>query len=185
MDALRTPGHSWLAALQYCDLRGYLPLDILVKVDRMTMAHSIEARPVLLDHRIAEFSARVPPEMKIRGRTTKYLFKRAVEGLVPADIVHRRKQGFGVPLASWFRGPWTSFVRETLLSDRAIQRGIFNRRYIEHLLALNAGGRSMDRQLWTLVSFEQWCRTFLDRSAASAPAWKPLRARTPAFAAMG
>jgi asparagine synthase (glutamine-hydrolysing) len=187
LRALQTPGRSWLSALQYCDLRGYLPLDILVKVDRMTMAHSIEARPVLLDHRLVEFSARVPPEMKIRGKTTKYLFKRAVQGLLPDEIVHRRKQGFGVPLASWFRGPWTSFVRDMLLSDASLSRGIFNARYIEHLLRLNARGRSLDRQLWTLVSFEQWCRTFLDRPVtAPAPARvRSFRGRLPAVATVG
>jgi asparagine synthase (glutamine-hydrolysing) len=159
---------SWLDALQYYDLRGYLPLDILVKVDRMTMAHSIEARPALLDHTLVELAARLPAEMKIRGRTTKYLFKKALRGLVPDHVIDRPKQGFGVPLASWFRGPWTGYVRELLLSDTSRRRGIFDPAYIEHLLRLNARGRSMDRQLWTLVTFEQWCRTFLDRPAISA-----------------
>ncbi len=93
LAALGTAGRSWLSSLQYCDLRNYLPLDILVKVDRMTMAHSIEARPVLLDHRLVECAARLPWTMKLRGATTKYLFKRALRGLVPDDIIDRRETG--------------------------------------------------------------------------------------------
>jgi len=165
LAALASNSNAWLSALQYCDLRGYLPLDILVKVDRMTMAHSIEARPPLLDHRLVEFAARIPQDLKIRGTTTKYLFKQAVRGLIPDGIIDRRKQGFGVPLASWFRGPWTGFVRDLLLSKTSQQRGIFDRAYIEHLLRLNQRGRNLDGQIWTLLSFEQWCRTFLDRPA--------------------
>jgi asparagine synthase (glutamine-hydrolysing) len=169
LAALTAMPRAWLSALQYYDLCNYLPLDILVKVDRMTMAHSIEARPPLLDHRLVEFAARVPQELKIRGTTTKYLFKQAVRGLVPDAIIGRPKQGFGVPLAGWFRGPLTGFVRDLLLSETSRQRGIFNPAYIEHLLRLNHRGRDLDGQLWTLISFEQWCRTFLDRPV-SAPA---------------
>ena len=164
LEALSADHPSWLAALQDYDLRGYLPLDILVKVDRMTMAHSIEARPVLLDHKLVEFSAMLPAEMKIRGGITKYLFKESLRGVVDDAVIDRRKQGFGVPLASWFRGPWTGFVRDLLLSQRSRERGIFDPAYIEHLIRLN-DRRNMDRQLWTLVSFEQWCRMFLDRPA--------------------
>jgi asparagine synthase (glutamine-hydrolysing) len=184
LDALTTDRLSWLSALQYCDMRGYLPQDILVKVDRMTMAHSIEARPALLDHRLVEFSARIPANLKIHGRTTKYLFKRAVRGLIPDEIIDRPKKGFGVPLASWFRGPWTTFVRDLLLSKASRERGIFEPREIERVLQLNEGGRQMDRQLWTLVSFEQWCRTFLDRPVQPM-AWRPTRGRLTAPAALG
>jgi asparagine synthase (glutamine-hydrolysing) len=177
LAALAEMPRAWLSALQNCDLRGYLPLDILVKVDRMTMAHSIEARPPLLDHRLVEFAARIPPELKIRGTTTKYLFKQAVRGLIPDAIIDRRKQGFGVPVAAWFRGPWTGFVRDLLLSDTSRQRGLFDRGYIEHLLRLNQRGRNLDGQIWTLLSFEQWCRTFLDRPSP-APA-RPVGTITP------
>jgi asparagine synthase (glutamine-hydrolysing) len=167
LAALAAMPRAWLSALQYYDLRNYLPLDILVKVDRMTMAHSIEARPPLLDHQLVEFAARVPQGLKIRGTTTKYLFKQAVRGLVPEAIIGRPKQGFGVPLAGWFRGPLTGFVRDLLLSETSRQRGIFNPAYIEQLLRLNQRGRDLDGQLWTLISFEQWCRTFLDRPVSS------------------
>jgi asparagine synthase (glutamine-hydrolysing) len=169
---LESSGDGWLSALQYCDLRGYLPLDILTKVDRMTMAHSIEARPPLLDHRLVEFAATVPANARMRDGTTKYLFKRAMRGVLPDDIIDRRKKGFAVPLSRWFRSEWTTFVRDVLLSDTCTRRGIFNRTYIEQILRLHDSGRNMDLQLWTLVSFEQWCRRFLDRSPA--PAREPL-----------
>ena len=164
LSLLRSTRGAWQSALQYFDLRGYLPLDILTKVDRMTMAHSIEARPPLLDHKLVEFAATVPADFALRGRTTKYLFKQAMRGLLPDAIIDRRKQGFAVPLAHWFRGDWNGFVRDVLLSDTCRQRGIFEPRYIEQILRLHEGGRDLDSAIWTLVSFEQWCRTFVDRA---------------------
>jgi asparagine synthase (glutamine-hydrolysing) len=170
LDGLPAAG---LSALQYCDIRGYLPLDILTKVDRMTMAHSLEARPVLLDHRVVEFAATIPEQHRIRRGVTKYLFKEAMRDRLPGGIVDRAKQGFAVPLAHWFRGPWMDVVRDVLQSSASRQRGIINPAYVEHLLRLNRRGRNMDRELWTLVSFEQWCRTFLDQAPAPAASWAP------------
>jgi asparagine synthase (glutamine-hydrolysing) len=163
----QSTGTSWLSALQYCDLQGYLPLDILTKVDRMTMAHSIEARPPLLDHKLVEFAATIPATMALRGQTTKYLFKRAMRGRLPDSIIERPKQGFAIPLARWFRGSWSDYVRDILLSDTCRQRGIFNPRYIERLLRVLDGGRDLELELWTLVSFELWCRQYLDRPAGT------------------
>src|SRR5204863_7384109 len=94
----------WLSALQYLDLKSYLPLDILTKVDRMSMAHSIEARVPLLDHKLVEFAATIPPDLNLRGGT-KHVFKQALRGRLPDVILDRPKQGFAVPLAAWFRGP--------------------------------------------------------------------------------
>jgi asparagine synthase (glutamine-hydrolysing) len=155
-------GGGWLTPLQYADLQSYLPLDILTKVDRMTMAHSLEARPALLDHRVVEFAATVPPDLLLRGRTTKYLLKQALRGALPDDILDRPKHGFAVPLQWWFRGQWGTFVRELLLSTRSRQRGIFEPDYLELLLRLHEGGRNMDGALWLLASLELWCRAFLD-----------------------
>ena len=163
----RSSDAPWLSVLQYSDLQGYLPLDILTKVDRMTMAHSIEARPPLLDHKLVEFAATIPASMTLHGQTTKYLFKRALRGRLPDSIIDRPKQGFDVPLAHWFRGSWSDYVRDILLSDTCRQRGIFNPRYIEKLLRVHDGGRDLEQELWTLVSFEQWCRQYLDRPAVS------------------
>jgi asparagine synthase (glutamine-hydrolysing) len=159
-------GH-WLSSLQHLDIKAYLPLDILTKVDRMSMAHSIEARVPLLDHEFIEFAATIPPELKLRQDTGKYIFKRALRGRIPAPILQRRKQGFAIPLGRWFRGRLREFVRELLLSERARQRGLINPAYVEKILRRNEGGRDLDFQLWTLISFELWTRRFLDQGARS------------------
>jgi asparagine synthase (glutamine-hydrolysing) len=168
---------DWLSGLQYFDLQSYLPLDILTKVDRMSMAHSIESRPALLDHRLVEFAATIPPDLRLRGRTTKYLFKQAMRGILPDAIVDRPKQGFAIPLARWFRGGWSGYVRDVLLSDTCRNRGIFNPAYVEELLRLHDRGRPLDLHLWTMISFEQWCRTFLDRVPVPRRHTPPARAR--------
>jgi asparagine synthase (glutamine-hydrolysing) len=166
IDHLCTPP-DWISAVQYGDLQTYLPLDVLTKVDRMTMAHSIEARPPLLDHRLVEFAATVPPELRYRDGTTKYLFKEAMRGLLPDAIIDRRKQGFAVPLARWFRGPLFGYARDVLLSPRSRERGVLNPAAVERRLQLHQRGRDLDLQLWTMLSFELWCRRFLDGGAAA------------------
>jgi asparagine synthase (glutamine-hydrolysing) len=156
-------GDDWLAGAQYFDLNAYLPQDILTKVDRMTMAHSVEARPPLLDHPLVEFAATIPARLRMRGNDTKYLFKQAMRGTLPDRIIDRPKQGFAVPLAHWLRHDLASFARDILLSPAAGRRGIFNLPYVERLLRLNDRGRNYDLQLWTILSLELWCRRFLDR----------------------
>jgi asparagine synthase (glutamine-hydrolysing) len=162
LSYLRSAGADWISAAQYCDLNNYLPLDVLTKVDRMTMAHSIEARPPLLDHRLVEFAAAIPAHLRLREGTTKYLFKQAMRGILPDEIIDRPKHGFAVPLAAWFRGELAGFARDLLFSDSCRRRGLFNLGYIERLLRLHERGRDVDLQLWTLLSFELWCRRFLD-----------------------
>jgi asparagine synthase (glutamine-hydrolysing) len=164
-------GH-WLSSLQHLDIKAYLPLDILTKVDRMSMAHSIESRVPLLDHELLEFAATIPPELALRNGTGKYIFKKALRGILPDEIIDRPKRGFAVPLGRWFRGRLSEFVRELLLSTRARQRGIFNPAYVEGLLRRNESGRDLDFQLWTLISFELWARRFLDDPRP----WSPARA---------
>jgi asparagine synthase (glutamine-hydrolysing) len=166
-DLAGVNGH-WLSALQYLDLKRYLPLDILTKVDRMSMAHSIEARVPLLDHKLVEFAATIPPELRLRNGTTKHIFKHALRGILPDEIIDRPKHGFAVPLGRWFRGQLGSFVRELLLSETSQRRGILNPAYIEQLIQRHENGRELDFQLWTLISFELWCRTFLDRNSKKA-----------------
>jgi asparagine synthase (glutamine-hydrolysing) len=153
---------DWLSNLQFWDLQCYLPLDILPKVDRMSMAHSIEARPALLDHKLVEFAASVPPSLRMQGRTTKYLFKRAMRGILPDSVIDRQKRGFAMPLGHWLRGDWSAFVRDVLFSSVSRQRGMFQPQYIERMLKMNDSGRDMSMQIWQLVSFELWCRAFLD-----------------------
>jgi asparagine synthase (glutamine-hydrolysing) len=167
----RQDGH-WLSSLQHLDINCYLPLDILTKVDRMSMAHSIEARVPLLDHELMEFAATIPPDLKLHRGNGKYIFKRALRGLVPAPILDRPKRGFAVPLGRWFRGRLGEFVRELLLSERARRRGIVNAAYVEKLLKRNQG-RDLDFQLWMLISFELWAQRFLDQ--ADRPSPRPAR----------
>ena len=182
LDALAHGDGDWLSAVQYRDIHTYLPLDILTKVDRMTMAHSLEARPPLLDHTLVEFAATIPARFRLKNGTTKYIFKQALRGLLPDAIIDRRKQGFAVPLARWFRGELAGFTRDLLLSGTCRQRGVFDIRQIERLLALNDRGRDLDLQLWTLLSFELWCRRFLDASPQHQPApIRPTRYRAPAI----
>jgi asparagine synthase (glutamine-hydrolysing) len=138
----------------------------------MSMAQSLEVRVPLLDHKLVEFAATIPPELKLRGSHTKYIFKRAMRGILPDCIIDRPKQGFAVPLGRWFRGELGNYVRELLLSPTAQSRNIFDAAYIERLLQLHGRGRSLDLQLWTLISFELWCRTFLD-APAKIHEWQP------------
>jgi asparagine synthase (glutamine-hydrolysing) len=181
---LQQSGDDWLAAAQYSDLNTYLPLDILTKVDRMTMAHSIEARPPLLDHRIVEFAATVPAHLRMRHGTTKYLLKRAMRGILPDAIIDRPKHGFAVPLARWFRGELSGFARDLLLSGTCRQRGFLNVAHVDRLLRQHERGRDLDLHLWTLLSFEMWCRRFLDGSLAGAHARAVSGRRYPAIVAV-
>jgi asparagine synthase (glutamine-hydrolysing) len=164
----RSRGH-WLSSLQHLDLTSYLPLDVLTKVDRMSMAHSLEVRVPLLDHKVVEFAATVPPELQV-GRGPKSLLKRAMRGILPDAILDRPKQGFAVPLGAWFRGGTGGFVRDLLFSTRCRQRGIFDETYVERLLKWHDAGRPLDFELWTLISFELWCRQVLE-----APRPRPAR----------
>jgi asparagine synthase (glutamine-hydrolysing) len=160
---MQSGDRNWLSNLQGLDVMNYLPLDILTKVDRMSMAHSIETRVPLLDHKLVEFAATIPPEMNLRGGTTKYVLKRAMRGILPDRIIDRPKKGFAVPLGYWFRGKLGPYVRDLLLGESSARRGLFNSRYIEDLVAQHERGRNLDLQLWTLISFELWARVFLDR----------------------
>jgi asparagine synthase (glutamine-hydrolysing) len=166
-ELTRRDGH-WLSAMQALDLQRYLPLDILTKVDRMSMAHSIEARVPLLDHRLVEFAATIPPTMQVQGGVGKYLFKKALDRMLPHDILHRPKRGFAVPLDNWFRGQLGPYLRSLLLSEESRRRGIFDVSYVEQLIARHDRGRELGLHLWTLISFELWCRRFLDQRAAPA-----------------
>lgn len=162
----RSEAGHWLSTVQALDFQGYLPLDILTKVDRMSMAHSIEARVPLLDHEVVEFAARIPPTLQMANGSGKHLFKHSLRGILPDDVLDRPKQGFAVPLGRWFNGQLSRVVRDILISPRTRQRGILDLHYVERLLDWHAAGRPLDLHLWTLLSFELWCRMFLDQPAA-------------------
>ena len=128
------------------------------------MAHGLETRSPLLDHRLMELAARLPAGLKMKDGQLKYLLKKAMEPELPKEILYRPKQGFGVPLGAWFRGPLAEVLRETLLGDRARARGFFNVEYVGKLIEdHNARRQNHEHRLWMLLVFETWCRTFLDR----------------------
>lgn len=159
-----------LDPLLYLDSKTYLPGDILTKVDRMSMAVSLEARAPLLDHKLIDYVSRIPASMKLRGNTTKYLLKEAVRDLVPAEVLDRPKQGFGVPVQEWINRQLRSRMRETLTERRTVERGIVEPAYVQVLLDEHERGRrDHSAPLWSLLMLELWYRTFADVSAAVAP----------------
>ncbi len=157
---LQTNG-NWLSSLQLLDMERYLPLDVLAKVDRMSMAHSLETRVPLLDHPLVEFAATIPPDLLLHKGSTKYLFKRAMRGILPESILTQPKRGFAIPLGRWFKGELGVFARDLLLSKGSHTRGFFQAGQVERVLESCRPGE-LGLQAWTLLSFELWCRTFLD-----------------------
>jgi len=145
------------------DFETYLPEDVLVKVDRMSMAHSIESRVPLLDNEVIDFAATLPARFKIRDGRRKHVLKRAVEPLLPAGILNRRKQGFGIPLGNWFRGGLTGLFSDVLDAPRTRQRGYFEPAFVNRLLREHlTGQRDHTLRLWQLLVFELWHRQYLD-----------------------
>jgi asparagine synthase (glutamine-hydrolysing) len=148
--------------------RTYLPGDLLVKTDRMTMANSVEARCPFLDQDLWEFAAKIPTALKLKGSTTKYILKRAVDGLVPREIIHRKKHGFGVPIGHWFRSSLKDYVRDVLLSPQALHREYFRENALRQLLEEHqTGKRDHGQRLWALLTFETWHRIFIDQQGAA------------------
>ena len=139
----------------------YLPDDLLVKTDRMTMAHSLEARSPLLDTALTEYAASLPPAFKLNGRRTKAILRDAFSDLIPADIDRRPKTGFGVPLDAWFRHELRDYVRDQLLSPSAASQPYVRRAAVEALIDAHQRGRvNAGHRLWTLVCFERWLQQF-------------------------
>jgi asparagine synthase (glutamine-hydrolysing) len=157
----------WHGQLMGFDFETYLPGDILTKVDRASMAHSLESRVPLLDNEVIDFAARIPVDLKIRDGRRKYILKRAAAGVLPETVLHRRKQGFGVPVGVWFRGDLRDLFADILLSQRAHQRGYFNMAFIRRLVREHlAGTRDHTLRLWALLVFELWHRQYLDSFGA-------------------
>jgi asparagine synthase (glutamine-hydrolysing) len=151
------------------DLATWLPEDLLMKVDKMSMSASLEARVPFLDHRIVELVSGMPSHLKWRGGG-KYLLKRAVRGLVPDEIIRRPKHGFRLPLDRWFRTGLREMATELLVSPRARARGFFDAPAVERLWnAYLAGRDQLFMQVWVLLNFEVWCRVFLDCERVNAP----------------
>lgn len=159
----RANGAGVVDAALLADTMTYLPNDLLVKVDIATMAVSLEARSPFLDHNVIEFAASLPEQLKLRGLTTKYLLKRVLKKLLPTENLHRRKMGFGVPIGQWFRGKLRPFLLENLLSEKALNRGLFRPHAVKQLVDLHIRSeRDYSHQLWTLLMLELWFKTFID-----------------------
>ena len=155
-----------LDSLLYIDSKTYLPGDILTKVDRMAMAVSLEARVPLLDHKLIEFVTRIPAGLKMRGLETKTLFKRAVADLVPAEILNRPKQGFGVPIQQWINQQLRERIHDTLSDPRTLERGYVTRRHVQLLLDEHERGRRDHAMaLWSLLMLELWHRQYVDKKS--------------------
>lgn len=156
---------DWLAQLQYVDTKTYLAGDVLTKVDRMSMAHSLEVRSPLLDHMLTEEVTAYPSHFKMRGGSSKYLLKKLARKYLPAEIVDRRKQGFGVPLEYWFTGEFNDYIRDTLLSSSARARPYFNAGVTESIVKRHAAGeKPLSAVIWNLLVLETWFQMYLDRS---------------------
>ncbi len=154
-----------LALIQYLDYKTYLVGDINTKVDRASMAHSLEVREPLMDHELVDWLATLPSDHKIQGQEGKYLFKKSMEPHLPNDVLYRLKMGFSVPLARWFRGPLKQRVREAVLGERLAETGWFDAGYLRHLVdAHQSGVRDYSAPLWTLLMFEAFLRN-CDRMA--------------------
>ena len=152
-----------LNRLMYVDTKTWLADAYMEKLDKATMACSLEARLPLLDHRLVELAFALPGRSKIRGWSTKRVFKRAVRSLVPPEVLRKPKHGFAVPTDPWFRGPLRDFSFEVLLDARARRRGYYDAAVVERLWQEHKSGRHVrDSQLWLLLNFELWHQIFLD-----------------------
>ncbi len=161
--AARADVEDPLALIQYLDLKTYLVGDINTKVDRASMAHSLEVREPLMDHLLVEWLATLPSSLKIRGMEGKYLLKKAMEPALPNDVLYRPKMGFAVPLSRWFRGPLKARVREAILGQRLAATGMFNAGYLNRLVADHeTGARDYSSPIWTLLMFEAFLRNVMD-----------------------
>ncbi|MEO8187498.1 MAG: asparagine synthase-related protein, partial [Burkholderiaceae bacterium] len=157
-----------LALIQYLDLKTYLVGDINTKVDRASMAHSLEVREPLMDHELVEWMATLPSSHKISGSEGKYLLKKAFEPRLPSDVLYRPKMGFSVPLARWFRGPLKQRVRNAVLGSRLTDTGWFNHDYLQHLVDAHQNGTyDYSSPIWTLLMFEAFLRRSLDEQGAT------------------
>jgi asparagine synthase (glutamine-hydrolysing) len=134
-----------------------------MKQDQMSMAASIESRVPFLDHKLVEFAANLPPRLKLRNWTTKYILKKSLEGILPKEILYRKKMGFPVPIKAWFKMGVFPHLQEYILGERAMARGYFKREYIGNLLNSHINGtQDNSERIWSLLNFEIWNRIFID-----------------------
>lgn len=156
--------HNKLDQTLYADFASYLPDDLLVKMDIATMAVSLEARSPFLDHELLELTAKMPINLKLKGRDQKkYILKESLRGLVPDEVMFRPKMGFGVPIEAWFRSDLDAYMRGVLLSGRSLSRGLFEKNAIEAILTSHQTTKvNFANQIWALLTLELWFREYFD-----------------------
>jgi asparagine synthase (glutamine-hydrolysing) len=156
------PGFDPITAELYLDFKTYLPDDIMVKVDRMSMAVSLEARAPLLDQKVVEFAFGLPGSWKLHGLTTKWIFKKTMERLLPRDNITRRKEGFSIPIKHWLQVELKDMLLDHLSESRIKREGFFNYGPIRRMLDGHLRGReNYSHQLWALLVFEIWMENYL------------------------
>lgn len=161
----KADGKTFIDKTLYVDVMSYLPEDLLVKVDIATMAHSLEARSPFIDHKVMEFAASLPSNLKLRGIETKYLLKNVLSEFLPKEIVKRKKMGFGVPLDIWFRNDLKEMAYDVLLSKKCVERGYFKRETVQRILDEHIS-EQYDHcyRIWSLLFLEVWHNMFIDKS---------------------
>ncbi|OYX31873.1 MAG: asparagine synthetase B [Hydrogenophilales bacterium 32-62-9] len=170
--AAASPTDDPLSLVQYLDMKTYLVGDILTKVDRASMAHALEVREPLLDHELMGWVSGLPTDLKLRGSEGKYLLKKSMEPYLPNDVLYRKKMGFSVPLAAWFRGPLAATIRSVVLGERLASTGLFNQGFLRDVVeAHQSGRRDYSVILWTVLMFDAFLAQVLgldasDRAAA-------------------
>jgi asparagine synthase (glutamine-hydrolysing) len=158
---------AWLNRLLYLDMKAFLPCLNLAYTDRMSMAASTEVRVPLLDDEVVELASRVPPSLKLRRTTRKYVLKRAMQGVLPESVIWRPKAGFGAPLRAWMGGELRPLIDDCLSPATVRERGLFDPAAVKGLIRDNEAGIADNAlRIWALVVLELWQRTFLDRAAA-------------------
>ncbi len=152
-----------LRKMTYSDIKSWLPDDLLVKADKMTMAASLELRVPLLDHKLVEYATSLPDEYRLNGKQGKYLFKKLMERKLPHEIIYRKKKGFPVPIANWFRTVLYDKTREILLDPVTVSRGYFKKDYVEQILTRHKQGvEDHSRRIFALLNLELWHRKYID-----------------------
>src|SRR5690554_2815359 len=150
-----------LSRILYTDIKTYLPGDILVKVDRMSMANSLETRAPLLDYRVVEFAANIPSRLKLHGKDKKHILKKAFSGMLPQDVLYRKKMGFSVPLAQWLRCELREMAELLLLAPDSGLSNLFDPAGIRRLWELHQSGKDhVTQELWSLLAFELWWQSY-------------------------
>lgn len=161
----KADGQAFIDKTLFVDVMSYLPEDLLVKVDVASMAHSLEARSPFLDHKVMEFAASLPADLKLRGMESKYLLKRTLDGMIPRTILQRKKMGFGVPLDLWFKRDLKEMAYDVLLDRRSVERGYFKKEIVRKLLDEHVAEQyDHSYRIWALLFLELWHRMFTDGS---------------------